>query len=279
MKGIPSTLSVGLMLLVGVGCAPTVHVTSLVSLDAVDSDQSVIEFLGEDALVRHPYSVLGQVFVEKRQFNMFDAKPTDEYLTDLMLEPASDLGADALIGFHSGLAGYDPRLKQKRYASALAVKFVDETTESETDRLDLVVCLLPLLRPDSSESTSVYDSQALDAARYQLEKRGYFAIVPSEAPSLTIQDLQSAEDDTLRAICGEQAGYVAIVSLDNEFLEVVVSAQLYSRIRRTVDWQGEDAESTVVGINIVNQDRRWAIHRALRDAFENLAPHYAEYGK
>lgn len=62
------------MLLLGVGCAPTIHVTKVAGITTEISRESEIAIFKEKEPPPKPYQILGNVFVEKRGATIF-SKP------------------------------------------------------------------------------------------------------------------------------------------------------------------------------------------------------------
>lgn len=76
------------MLLLGVGCAPTIHTTKVAGMTTEISRASEIAIFKEKEPLPRPYQILGNVFVEKRGATIF-SKPNEEYLFKQMKKHAA----------------------------------------------------------------------------------------------------------------------------------------------------------------------------------------------
>ena len=179
-------------------------------LPARDKDQVEVILRADQAALR-AHQVLGKVYVQKRGATIF-SKPSEESLIDMLLTPASEMGAEALIDAHSSLYfGKDPN-SIKRWASGLAVKWVDGT--HEITPAPFVVCVPPLVNLDTDDPEQIAkdDLNARETAQHFLETLGYYAM-KGDVP-VTEEEVRAMSDDRLDQVIGEDAQLILILTLE-----------------------------------------------------------------
>jgi len=139
-----------------------------------------------------PYKILGKVFAERKHKKV----NLDEDMIALMRTPAIKAGADALMSFQTNTSYINWFENDLDWGSAVAIKYVENETVNQT--IDFMIDLLPISYSSKLDSLDVRESdfQIMNAARYSLEKLGYYvllsnnAVSPEEIESMSVEDLE-----------------------------------------------------------------------------------------
>jgi hypothetical protein len=200
-----------------------------------------------------------------------------------LLKPASEMGADALIDAHSSLYfGGEPN-SIKRWASGMAVRWVDGT--QEITPAPFVVCVPPLVNLDSDDPEQIGkdDLNARETAQHFLETLGYYAM--RGAVPVTVEEVGAMNDDSLDQVIGKDAQLILIVTLESSgganlglvgSKETTLKASLVSRATREVVWTNTRSGScTTLGLaaTIMGGHREKSICSAAKNILSDLAPY------
>jgi hypothetical protein len=273
-----------------VGCAPTILSTKVAGLQpvAIDPEQE-LKVYNEGQQINEAYEVVGKLFVQKRGSNIF-AKPDAGDILDLMKDPARNLGAQGLIGFHTSIfCGEEPRTI-KRWGGALAVRFADAKT-SLTANADFIVSILPVVNADTTLSVKErtnYDSVARFTAQYHLEKLGYYATLSHQKGLNDLQDIKDLPANMLDTLGGKISNLLLLLRMEEVSgtnLGIVAGSSttlkgyLISKTTRDTVWTGTGLGSSarfgLISVLMSGRDED-AVYNALEGMFATLKPRNQE---
>ena len=190
------------------------HTKSKPGCSEMNPDEIVL--YREGMLIKKSYEILGKVFAEKHSA-VTARPPRESVLVDELRKRAARLCTDALIGFHTsvvsgeGATGY-------RWASALAVRFVEKPEEREAQSrvpgLDLVISIPPAkidTALKAGENSDYFQEIIRARSRYHLEKAGYYTTVLSD--QITREDMEQMDEEKRQTLGGRDAYYILILSL------------------------------------------------------------------
>lgn len=202
------------------------------------------------------------------------------------------MGADAIIGFRSSIFDGKQRNSIKRWASGIAVRFLDEETEAVETNNDFVVAILPVNNEQATDPKKKLEENLamLLASQFHLEKNGYYATFANDGSQvLTVEDIRNMNEDTLDELSGENAGLLFLITLSKASSSGVgiagsgsatVSASLISKQSREVVWKNE-ASGSKLSLGLINtimtKHRKAAIYNAVENLFDILTPRYAAH--
>lgn len=220
------------LLLLIVGCSTHSYVvtTQLGDLpESKDITNASIELYKEGMTVDKPYNILGKVFAERK----YKKNTMEEDLIDLIREPAINSGADALIGFHSGILYLYLSTDKMEWGSALAVKYIEDKEVSP--RADFMLTLLPVANVHELDSLDLeYHKECItNTAMYTLEKLGYY-VTCSDYPT-TYEEVTKMKHDELVTIGDHKSNLVMIITIEkikgiNVALMAANSAKLNAKL-------------------------------------------------
>jgi hypothetical protein len=263
------------------GCAANVCTTradGLIYEKRVAEDEVAV--LSEGEQPSGPYQILGSIFAEKRGTAL--TQPKEEHLVSLMKEPASEMGADALVGVHSSNYWGEVPNTIKRWAGALAVRFLD--AEEQAQEVDFIVVVPPVINmsEEDAEQQQKDNTMARMTTQYYLEKLGYYSVLVDE--SLDQAALAVMSEEELDAFGGKDAALVLLLALKKGSKanigiaagsSYVLSAELFSKGSREIVWENEGTGSSAsFGLVMVlaGGQREAAIASAVKKLFDPLAP-------
>jgi hypothetical protein len=126
-----------------------------------------------------PYEVLGRVYAYKQSATIIN-KPSDATIREQLAPLAQELGAEAVMGFHTCVYNGRNNRDTHRWGSGLAVRSRDSAgAPAAALHSPLVVAVLPASLPSNPDAKPEVIAETMrwlrEAAMYHLEQLGYFA--------------------------------------------------------------------------------------------------------
>lgn len=178
-----------------------------------------------------PYIILGKVFAERKH----KKENLEKDMIALMKTPAINAGADALMGFQTNTSYINWFENDLDWGSAVAIKYVEN--EIVNQKLDFMVDLLPISYSDKLDSLDVRESefQIINAARYSLEKLGYYIILSNNATSY--EEIESMSIEDLARIGSPYSNIILLITLERTgSFNVAIAAHAHAKINaRMID--------------------------------------------
>lgn len=289
-----STL-LSIVLLVGsfvlfIGCAATGSMNvSSAGNDLVakpTSKESIALFEAADP-VGAPYQVLGKVFVYKRSPTRFTSGQTKEMaLKKILQEQAATLGAAAVIKIQfSTTTGENPQSGWQRWASGIAVRFIESRAEQTESMMDFIVAILPVVNYEKETLKEFkHDQTARSIAQYHLENNGYYAYFTTTEKIVTIEDIQAMDINARKNFGGKEAAYVLLLTKLGEHttniviakgVSVGIAAQLISKETGEIVWENAATGNYSAGFLAAAfaNEKKEALYPAITEAFSSLTPY------
>lgn len=231
------------------------------------------------------YQILGKVFAQQRSGTIF-SKPSEEKLLRMMWPVAAELGADALIDFRSSQYCESGFVPAKRWASCLAVRWLDNAIPPD-NQCDFIVVIPDISTGNAAAANAELDSLIRKTAQYHLESKGYYAILLNHIePAITIAQLKALALDSLRNFGDRRAGAVLLVEKDYAVeapktgptgrAAAGVSATLISKKTGRVIWENSATGSDVTFATptlpyaAFLADAETALYEAMQNLFMSL---------
>lgn len=283
-------LSAGLLAITA--CTSHLQVTKLKDAPLLEHNPKAdIRVFAAGETVPNGYEILGKVYAYKRGGSIF-SKPKDGSLKKMMLEPATRLGANAIIDFRSSIFNGKEYNSIRRWASGLAVKTHSSAASPESIQSDLLVAIAPphYAKSQSDKNEAKFTKAMLDAAQYYLEQKGYYVIIATgQSLPLTKGRIDSMAAEELTVYGDRRAGLILTLAL-NEIGsghaviagtgDAELTAMLIAKNNRNVVWQNTAGGSTFsLGmINTLFQDRKKeALYNAVKHVIEPLPTRAEDY--
>lgn len=206
-----------------------------------------IQVIDRGAYSQQPVQILGKIFVE-RTIAVWETGNQNRGIYNMLRTAARDLGAEAIIDAHA----YDGRGSytslHKRWGGGLAVVFAD--TGIPKKAADFVVVVPAMTGFPFGQHQAIREQ-----VQYELEKKGFYAMVSDDSLSVGILTQPS---DTELTITGQHlASYVMLIDYILTLpgtQDHVVKAALVSTDRRSVVWRNEVYLYTGVKTSPVEED-------------------------
>jgi hypothetical protein len=269
------------------GCSANFQNTYTRGIDypaATTKDAVAICKRGEPIDGIRPHQILGKVYVQKRGATIF-SKPSEKHLLKLMQDEAAGKGADALIDAHSSLHFGKETNAIKRWASALAIKYVDDGRQIIP--ADFVICVPPVINMDTDDPKQCAEDDAIirGVAQNMLEKLGYYGMTSEQF--MTPEKILAMEPDELGGLGSADARFILCLTLGKTggvnvgvigTKSTTLHAELISKETRLIVWRNTDSGSdfTLGLVNtLVGGHRKRSMFKAAKEVMETLAPYQA----
>ncbi len=272
------------------GCGTAIHVSKLenVTVPQKTPKESVAIFK-EGESIEKPYQILGKVFVQKAKSAL--SKLNSEELIEMMKEPASEMGGDAII---------NARFFKDwgvQWASGIVVKFLEEQPEV-LQKGDFIVTILPIIsKVELQEKVRelIQKDRVRNIIQYHLEKLGYYAVLSKNAQGeITIEAINTMDLSTLDDLGGRDAELILLTTVEKSKegvgigaglsvapkATVTMKARLISKETRKIVWENEasGAATEMVGgcLGVFNPKpirHEQALYATIEKLFKPLAPY------
>lgn len=250
------------------------------------SKESIALFDAADS-VSASYQVLGKVFVYKRSPSRFTSGHTKEKaLKNILQEQAAALGADAVLKIQfSTTTGKNPQSGWQRWASGIAVRFIESRTEETEGMIDFTVAILPVVNYEKGKLKEFeHDQTARSIAQYHLENNGYYAHFTKTEKTFTAEDILAMNIETRKNLGGKEAAYVLLLTKLGEHttniviakgVTVGIAAQLISKATGEIVWENAATGNYSAGFLAAAfaNEKKEALYPAITEAFSSLPPY------
>lgn len=177
--------------------------------------------------VKQPYQIVGQVSFSSEGF--INAGEGTSYKQ--MKKMAADMGANGLIGIHSGGDG-----RYMFYYSGLAVKWLSAGETKQTLSVPFIVAVLPIQDQTSPDREAKISESLCKRVMCPLETKGYY-VLPEQVNDFKggIDKARLLGDSELAALGGENAQLLLGLTIESSVdRNVVVASDSTYSIRTTL---------------------------------------------
>lgn len=169
--------------------------------------------VGDDVPMR--FRILRAMCLERRV--RLENLDENDFVKDFSRQ-ARKLGADAVVGLQSST--FDGTYEEEGgylRVSGLVVDFVPSEQDTSYGRSRFVVAVLPVVisATDEIHDAEKIDAWVRDAARFWLERRGYYVQFAPVPHTFRFDDLAAMSDSALDAFCGRQTEFLLEATLES----------------------------------------------------------------
>jgi len=159
-----------------------------------------------------------------------------EYSVERLIKTANELGMDEVVSVTYG--GYIGWNIGGMHLTGIGIKHKPTTSIKQQNRKEFIACILPMIsNTEKNEAAIVTDNDIRAAARFILEKKGYYVLTPKhiEDNDLKLTRLQSMSSMEIDNICKHPVDFlIRINSINNADNENALSLSTYSKSQNKI---------------------------------------------
>jgi len=253
-----------------VGCGPEAHQkTIMLTRKPISPVPETIRTLELGKPSDRPYDIVGKVGYWAVTNSMSWGKHTE------LIPLASEMGADGLLGIHTGAHPLTTVSYKWHWISAVAVKFLDPGQKPKHQSGSFMVGVLPCLAADGRTNNIVQQ-----LARLWLENAGYYAVNHTQGVfDRDLKALEALPTEKLAGLCGTHTDLILLSEAAGKGSvnlgvagsdKIQLTFQLYSKSQRKVVWQSSAVGSATMGAITRAMMDKWEVYVAAEEAFKSL---------